>query len=156
MKKSRAGWSVRSAACALSALVAVAAAPVVVAAQSGDETAARAVVTGFKDALRAGDGEAAVRHLHPEVRVFEGGHSETLEEYRSGHLVADMRFLSAVETATTWDSVEVEGDLALYLSRYHTTGTFGDREIDAEGVETMVLRRTADGWRILHIHWSSR
>lgn len=38
----------------------------------GDEksrAAARTVVTGFKDALRAGDGEAAVRHLHPDVRV---------------------------------------------------------------------------------------
>jgi ketosteroid isomerase-like protein len=23
-------------------------------------------------------------------------------------------------------------------------------------LETMVLRRDADGWRIVHIHWSSR
>lgn len=125
-------------------------------AQTGDEDEARAVVEGFKSALRAGDGEAAMARLHPDVQVFEGGHAETLEEYRGGHLGADMSFLSAVETETTWEKIDVEGDLALYLSRFHTTGTFREREIDARGTETMVLRRTGEGWRIVHIHWSSR
>ena len=27
---------------------------------------------------------------------------------------------------------------------------------DAEFLKSMVLRRTAEGWRIVHIHWSSR
>lgn len=152
----RKGRSSRFGVAALAALAVMAARPAAAVAQAGDEAAVRAAMTGFKDALRAGDGERAVDHLHPDVQVFEGGHAETLEEYRSGHLAADMRFLAAVDTETTWEAVEIEGDLALYMSRYHTTGTFRDREIDAHGTETMVLRRTADGWRIRHIHWSSR
>jgi len=146
----------RSLAVGIAAVTIAAAAPAAATAQTDDEAAVRATVTGFKKALRAGDGDRAIDHLHPDVQVFEGGHAETLDEYRSGHLAADMRFLSAVETETTWEAVEVDGELALYLSRYHTTGTFRDREIDAHGTETMVLRRTADGWRIVHIHWSSR
>ena len=33
---------------------------------------------------------------------------------------------------------------------------FRERRIDAVGVETMVLAPTPDGWKIRHIHWSSR
>ena len=36
------------------------------------------------------------------------------------------------------------------------TGQMGEREINSQGTETMVLRRSDDGWRIVHIHWSSR
>lgn len=40
--------------------------------------------------------------------------------------------------------------------RTKTAGTFRDKIINARGVETMLLRRTEHGWRIAHIHWSSR
>jgi hypothetical protein len=33
---------------------------------------------------------------------------------------------------------------------------FNGRPVDRLTVETMLLRRHADGWRIQHIHWSSR
>ena len=37
-----------------------------------------------------------------------------------------------------------------------TTGQFNGRAVDRLTTETMVLKRLADGWRIHHIHWSSR
>ena len=121
-----------------------------------EERAVREVVSDFHAALGAGDSTTVVSLLHPEVRIFEGGHAETREEYRSGHLRGDIAFLQAVESEMTWDDVVIEGDLAFYMSEDRKTGTYRDREIDSHGTETMVLVRTSEGWRIRHIHWSSR
>lgn len=130
--------------------------PAVTQAQGGQEAAVREVVEGFKSALRGGDGAAALAHLDPTVRIFEGGHAETKEEYASGHLGGDMAFLAAVRTTTTWSQVDLHGEVAVYLSEYRTQGTYREREIDAHGTETLVLARGPQGWKIRHIHWSSR
>lgn len=123
-----------------------------------DAGAVKAAVRAFHHALAAGDSTRALALLHPEVRVFEGGHAETFSEYRSGHLGADMAFSSAVEREVLRESVSGvgAGEWALYLSEYRMDGSFRGREIEAHGAETIVLVRTADGWRIRHIHWSSR
>ncbi|HUG41657.1 MAG TPA: nuclear transport factor 2 family protein, partial [Longimicrobiales bacterium] len=104
----------------------------------------------------AGDSTAAIDRLHPEVVVFEGGHAETLAEYRRGHLRSDIAFASATQRELTAEAVHVRGDQALYTSESHTTGRWRERDIDSHGTETVVLVRTPDGWRIRHIHWSSR
>lgn len=126
-------------------------------AEAGDaEAEVLQAIHVFKGALASGDGEAALAVLDPDARIFEGGHAETRAEYESGHLRADMAFLANVEHTTTWSDVTVSGDIAVYLREYTTSGTFRDREIDSHGTETIVLVRTSDGWRIRHIHWSSR
>ncbi len=106
-------------------------------------------------ALAAGDSLRALTFLHPEVVVYEGGHAESLQQYRSGHLRADIAFLQAVKQETTGDRVVLSGDMALYLSESTSKGTYRGREIDSRGAETMVLVRTPAGWKIRHIHWSS-
>ncbi len=126
------------------------------AADTVDASAVRTTVHAFHDALAAGDSAAALAFLHPDVRVFEGGHAETLAEYRAGHLGADMAFSSAVDRELLTESASVEGDRALYLGTYRMVGTFRGRDLRLLGTETMVLARTSDGWRIRHIHWSSR
>lgn len=126
-------------------------------AQDGSsEQAARTVVESFHSALRAGDSTTVINLLHPDVRIYEGGHAETRDEYRSGHLRGDIAFLQAVESETTWDQVVIDGELAVYMSEDQKTGTYRDREIDSSGTETIVLLMTPNGWRIRHIHWSSR
>ena len=136
----------------------LAAAPV--AAQEATDSArhaeVRAVVHGFHAALAAGDSSAALERLHPEVVVFESGHAESLTQYRSGHLRSDIAFASAVRREVTGEAIALWGDAALYTSEAHTTGEWRGRAIDSHGAETMVLVRTPEGWRIRHIHWSSR
>lgn len=122
---------------------------------SAEERAVRAAVEGFSSALAAGDSLRALTFLHPEVVVYEGGHAETLSQYRSGHLRADIAFLQAVEQKTLRDQVVLEGDVALYLSEYHSKGSYRGREIDSHGTETLALVRTPAGWKIRHVHWSS-
>lgn len=116
----------------------------------------QAVAESYGRALAAGDSLAALALLHEDVVIYEGGHAETREQYRSGHLRSDIAFAAAVPRTTIRDSVLVSGNVALYTSEYTAKGRFRDRDIDSHGTETLVMLRTEDGWKIRHIHWSSR
>lgn len=120
------------------------------------ESEVRVAVEAFDHALAAGDSAAVLALLHADATVYEGGVAETREQYRAGHLRGDIAFLREVTSETLRDRVDVRGDMALYTSEYAMKGTSRGREVNSTGVETMVLVRTAEGWRILHIHWSSR
>ena len=93
-----------------------------------------AVVEAFHSALATGDSsDDALSHLHPEVLIYEGGHAESLAEYRGGHFPADIAFASATRRQLTEESVSVWGDEALYTSESRTTWQYRDREIDSRG-----------------------
>lgn len=136
------------------------AAPVGSAAQEGGDPAreaeVRAVVAGFHAALASADSLGALGYLQRDVVVYESGHAESLDEYRAGHLPADIAFVSATRRTVTESDVALFGDAALYTSETHTTGSWRGRDIDAHGTETILLVHAPDGWRIRHIHWSSR
>jgi uncharacterized protein (TIGR02246 family) len=114
-------------------------------------------VDAWHAALRGSDREVVLGLMLPEVVVFEsGGAEKTRDEYASHHLDADMAFARA--TATKVESrrvVELGPDAALVLSHTSTTGTFQGKPADSRGVETMVLRRANNEWRVAHIHWSA-
>lgn len=116
----------------------------------------RDVVEAFRNALETGDSTTVVSLFHPDARIYEAGHAETLAEYRSGHLGGDIAFLREVSSETLREDI-VPGDrVALYTSEKHTTGEVRGRRIDSTNAETIVLVLTDDGWKIRHIHWSSR
>jgi len=113
-------------------------------------------VDAFHRALQQGDSATALSLLAADVVVFESGSQQmSREEYRSHHLGADMAYESATRTEVLARRSGEAGDVAWVLSQTRTTGTFRGREVDRTGVETMLLRRTAQGWRIVHVHWSS-
>jgi ketosteroid isomerase-like protein len=148
--------TVRASAAVCAALFA-ACLPSVAPAQELDDT-----VEGFHAALERGDSTAALSFLDPDVTIYESGHAESLEEYRSGHLAADIEFAQATESTllSSWTSdseaVGAEAGTVVLGRVYRTRGTFREREIDAVTTETMVLHRLDGVLRIRHIHWSSR
>ena len=121
-----------------------------------DEAAILQVMQEFHGALAAGDEARALELLHPEARIHEQGVAETLEEYRDHHLPADTRFAEQVSRETLREEVVPGEGIVVYLSETQATGQVGEREIDARTVETAVLVRTPEGWRIRHLHWSNR
>ncbi|HYD27478.1 nuclear transport factor 2 family protein [Brevundimonas sp.] len=124
-------------------------------AAAADEAAA--AVDAFHAALREGDREAALALLAEDALIFEAGGAErSRAEYASHHLASDAAYAAATADAVTRRSGEASGDMAWITSEGRTTGTFNGRPVDRLTVETMLLRRHADGWRIQHIHWSSR
>jgi ketosteroid isomerase-like protein len=116
-----------------------------------------AVVEAFGQALAAGDGAAAQALLAPDVLVYEfGGQEASRDEYAGGHLKADMEFLKGAAVSVLDRRQSVEGTLAVVTTRSRSKGTYKDKPFDQLGTETMVLRHDGRGWRITHIHWSSR
>lgn len=125
-------------------------------AQSPDHEAVKAVVSGFHDALARGDSSAALALLAPDVRIMEAGGIETLAAYRSGHLAGDIAYAGAVPSTRADVHVTISGDAAWVASTSRTVGTYRDRPVNSAGAELMVLTRTAEGWKIAAVHWSSR
>jgi ketosteroid isomerase-like protein len=129
------------------------------AANTVDEAAkaALAVVEGFERALADGDRNAALDALAPDLVVFESGHVErTREEYAASHLDADIAFLKTAKTRLLSRSASIVGESAIVLSETQISSEREGKATTRASLETLLLRRTVDGWRITHIHWSSR
>ena len=137
------------------ALLLAAFAPAAVAAQA-DETAVAATVDAYHSALASGDSTTALALLADDVTILESGGVEDKEHYRSGHLAGDMRFAQAVERDRGEVTVRIVGDIAWAWSTSVTQGRMGEREINSQGAELMVLQRVDGEWLIKAIHWSSR
>lgn len=121
-----------------------------------DSAAVIATVTTFHRALVTGDSGAAIALLSPDLTVLESGSIETMEEYRSHHLSADIAFARAVPSVAGRMRAVVTGDVAWVSSTSTTQGEYRGRKIDSAGAELMVLSRSDGRWRIRAIHWSSR
>ena len=115
-----------------------------------------AVVDAYGAALRANDATALRALLAPDVIIAEGGGAErSVEEYAGHHMPADMAFTAAVDFSLKKRDLIENADLATVVSESQIHGTYKGENVHSRMMETMVLRREDDGWRIVHIHWSS-
>ena len=121
-----------------------------------DSVVVKSTVRAFHEALVRGDTTAALRLLALDAVILENGDHETREEYSSHHLAADIEFAKAVPARLRGMQVTVNGDVAWASSTTVTQGIYRGQAIDSTGAELMVLSRTATGWEIRSIHWSSR
>jgi ketosteroid isomerase-like protein len=121
-----------------------------------DSMAVAGVVDGYHHALTAGDSAAALALLSPNAIILESGGVESLQEYRSHHLPADIAFARAVKTIRSPVRVTVRGHVAWANATSRTRGEYRGKTTNSDGAELMVLTRSPTGWKINAIHWSSR
>lgn len=121
-----------------------------------DSMAVAGVVDRYHHALAAGDSAAALALLSPNAMILESGSVESLREYRSHHLPADIAFARAVKGTRSPVRVTVRGDVAWTSATSTTRGKYRRKTVNSSGAELMVLTRSVDGWTISAIHWSSR
>lgn len=117
-----------------------------------------AVVEQFLAAVRAGDRERAGPLLAEDVLILESGKAQrSRAEYLGGHAISDAAFLKDASIQVTRRSAQAQGGLAWVAteSELQATGKDGT-PMTRLSSETMVLKQTAAGWRIVHIQWSSR
>lgn len=114
-------------------------------------------VDAFHAALRNKDTGGALSLLDRGLVVFEFGVVDpTVEAYGLRHLPYDMDLAAA----TTWklDTRRSGGDgnERWVLSTYRVTGKQANgKPIDQTTLETVILRRSGERFRIVHFHWST-
>ena len=93
--------------------------------------------------------------LDENVLIFESGAVESsLAEYAAHHLGADITFMSNMNKEILSRNVYEDGDMTVVSTRYRMHGSYNGRDFDQVSSETLVLRKSLDGWKIVHIHWS--
>jgi ketosteroid isomerase-like protein len=119
--------------------------------------AAVATVDRFFAALSAGDIDRAAAELDPQVIILESGGAErSAAEYLGGHAKSDAEFLKTAKHRPGHRIARASGDLAWVASDNDMVIQQDGKPVTIASAETMVLRRTGDSWKIVHIHWSSR
>jgi hypothetical protein len=117
---------------------------------------AAATVDDFQKLLAAGEANRASALLDPSVLIYEGGNVERSQtEYASHHLKADAEFLNGASVRVLSRSGNSIGDLA-WIATESELMTKANKPTNLLTTETMVLEHSEQGWRIKHIHWSSR
>ena len=122
---------------------------------ASDAAAIGATVDDFHQALAAGDSKRVMSLLLPDALIVEAGAVQTRAEYESEHLGEDIAFAREAPGKQTSRNVQQAGEVAWVTSTFRVTGTFHGKSINNLAAETAVLTRTADGWRIRTLHWSS-
>lgn len=117
---------------------------------------AAAVVDRFHQELSSGDLSAAAGFLDDNTLIYEsGGVERGKAEYAAHHLTADAAFSKAVPSVITARAGGAADGLAWVATEGRTKGSYKGKAVDRVSTETMVLRRTAGAWKIVHVHWSS-
>lgn len=119
--------------------------------------AAAGTVDRFFAALSAGNLEQAGKELDAGVIILESGGAEhSAAEYLAGHAKDDAEFLEAAHYQLLRRTARASGDIAWVASEGEMHTQKDGKPLVIFSTETMVLKSTQAGWKIVHIHWSSR
>jgi ketosteroid isomerase-like protein len=131
--------------------------PVAMAEVSEQARPAVAVVEQFSAALHAGDLDRVGALLADDVLILESGGAErSRAEYLGGHAIHDAAFLKAAHVQVKQRTARVDGATAWVGTESEVHTSKDGKALTLLSTETMVLKLTEAGWRIVHIHWSSR
>lgn len=123
--------------------------------QRADSLAVVAIVSNLHAALVRGDSTLVISMLQPDAYIIRGGIIRSVREYRSGGLRADIERARRRPETTSLTQVTVRGAFAWAVTPSRVDGSVdlkGAKEVSAE---LIVLSKTARGWRINAIQWSS-
>jgi ketosteroid isomerase-like protein len=146
----------------LSALVLLLGLPTLAAAQvpaASDAASVETWLKGYDAAFMAKDLDRLAAFYHPDVTIYEGtGINNGWADYRDRHLGPELKAFSNLQFGHSETKVTMMpgGQSAYATSRYTIKAKMGDRDLDSEGLESLVLVKTPEGWKIRHSHTSSR
>ena len=128
-------------------------------AQTSEEHKIAQWLAGYDAALNAKDLNRLATFYHPDATIVEGaGVNNGWVDYRDHHLGPELKEFEGLQFAHSNTKVHMLSDRAAYVtSQYTIKAKTKEREIDAEGRETLVLTKMSDNsWKIRHSHTSSR
>jgi ketosteroid isomerase-like protein len=114
------------------------------------------VVDAFSEAIRTNHLDLARDQLDPQVLILESGGAEHgRDEYMAGHAVEDAAFMGNATVQIRHRRARAEGDFAWVATESTLQAIDEGKPLSLSSTETMLLKRTAQGWKIVHVHWSS-
>jgi ketosteroid isomerase-like protein len=115
------------------------------------------VVDEFSAAIRAAKLDQAAKLLDDKVLILESGGSErSRDQYLAEHAVADAAFMQGATQQLRFRRARAEGAMAWVGTESIVTHSRDGKPETVLSTESMVLHKSAEGWKIVHIHWSSR
>ena len=126
---------------------------------TGDAATVEAWLKGYDAAFMAKDLDKLATFYHPDVTIYEGtGINHGWADYRDRHLGPELKAFENLAFGHTETKVTLMpgGESAYATSRYTIKAKMGERMLDSEGLETLMLVKTPEGWKIRHSHTSSR
>jgi ketosteroid isomerase-like protein len=121
-----------------------------------DTARIRRLVDVIAEAYQTGDLAGLDTIYHDSVSVFEAGRMERgWIAYRDGHLAREIEGLS--ERRLEFEDVEIRlaGSMALVTCSFRLTARRDGEQVTTSGIQTMVFRRFAGRWRLVHSHTSA-
>ena len=117
------------------------------------------VVDAFMAALVGGNMEQARAQMTPDAVIVANGHVFGLrDDYIDGAAKGDAAALRSVRRELVRRDARAGTDVAWVVSdkRVRPSSTSDAAGPSEVVVETMLLARTPQGWKITHVHWSGR
>jgi len=116
---------------------------------------AEALAKAFQSALQRGDRAGVLALLAPDASISEGGHTQTRDEYASGHLDEDIAFLKIARiTPVSLGSMPM-GDTAMVGSESDMQATIKGKPMTLRSRELLNLRKDGDSWKIVSVQWQT-
>jgi ketosteroid isomerase-like protein len=118
-----------------------------------------ATASAYLDAMESGDLDAAERLFGRASSIFEsGGQEGTWKHYREHHLGPEIDAIKAFEVSRGEPESDesADGQMAFVAWPIEYRIELEDRTIESKGTVTFVLIHGDDGFKIRHLHWSSR
>jgi ketosteroid isomerase-like protein len=127
---------------------------------AGDAAAVETWLKGYDAAFMAKDLEKLATFYHPDVTIYEGGGINSgWIDYRDRHLGPELEAFENLQFAHSNTKVMMlpGGQSAYVTSEYSIKAKMRERDLDSQGLETLVVVKGEDGaWKIRHSHTSSR
>ncbi len=129
-------------------------------ADEGTSFSPTAVAAAYLDAMESGDLDAAEKLFGSSSSIYEsGGQEGTWKHYREHHLGPEIDSVESftISRGESESHKSQDGSMAFvaWPIEYRIM-LKGDRTVESKGTVTVVLVRGDDGFRIRHLHWSSR
>ncbi|MDP6436200.1 MAG: nuclear transport factor 2 family protein [Gammaproteobacteria bacterium] len=91
-----------------------------------------------------------------DFSTVESGYPNwTWEDFRDNHLLVEMDAFTDISYSLRLIGGELQGKLGFGVYRYTASGKMQGKAISISGLGTAILEKTAEGWRIHHLHTSA-
>ncbi len=121
---------------------------------ANDDAGVAAAAKEFQTAMDTGDAPTVMRYIADDALMMEGGTIENRMQYEQNHLPADLEFAKGMTAKRMPVQQTVRGDVAWVRTSTEFRGTFEGKPLALLSLETMVMTREPEGWKIKALHWS--